>query len=412
MTGLRLTRRGAFLAAAVPLLLAAGRVLGAVELHMLALSVVTLLLVASVRVALSRPVVAARRTFHPSRLAAGAPGAARIEIHNRGAWPSPVLQIEDAFAARRSGRATVPPIPARGRARAGYRVPTERRGIFPVGPLRVSVTDPFGLAARLVSEQPVTDVTVYPRVHRVPAPPPATGQDLSSGAAGRVAQTRSSHEFHALREYAIGDDLRRIHWRSTARNRRLMVREDEVPWQMRATVLLDTASSRFSGASFEVAVESAASVVSALHRSSALLRFLESSDTRTTSGAGHEHADRIMETLAAVETEAGEPLAPLVGLLRREPGGGALVAVVGEVDDEEIGMLATLGRRFPVVVVLRHLRRPAGDAPDQAAPRRAGRGVAVVDVSPHADLGVPWSAALAVASHGHPGRTRRSWQPA
>ena len=67
-------------------------------------------------------------------------------------------------------------------------------------------------------------------------------------------------DFYALRDYVVGDDLRRVHWPSTARHDELMVRQDEMPWQGRATVLLDVRRAAHTAASLELAVSAAASV--------------------------------------------------------------------------------------------------------------------------------------------------------
>src|SRR5438105_13844791 len=92
------------------------------------------------------------------------------------------------------------------------------------------------------------------------------------GAASREARMGSMQasrvpvgiDFFALREYEMGDDLRRVHWRSTARTGELMLRQDEMPWESRATILLDNRPSTHSGDSFERAVEAAASIATAM----------------------------------------------------------------------------------------------------------------------------------------------------
>ena len=69
--------------------------------------------------------------------------------------------------------------------------------------------------------------------------PQTHGRDPHAGAEHPNAVARSGEDFYALRPYVVGDDLRRVHWPSTARHDELMVRQDELPWQGRATVLLD-----------------------------------------------------------------------------------------------------------------------------------------------------------------------------
>ncbi len=111
--------------------------------------------------------------------------------------------------------------------------------MFPVGPLRAERTDPFGLARRTTDVAPVADLTVYPRVDAVHPLPDSPGSDRHLNAP-RAAFGVAGEDFYALRPYEVGDDLRRVHWPSTARRDELMIRQNETPWQGRATVLLDT----------------------------------------------------------------------------------------------------------------------------------------------------------------------------
>ncbi|HEY8475014.1 MAG TPA: DUF58 domain-containing protein [Natronosporangium sp.] len=145
----------------------------------------------------------------------------------------------------------------------GYRVPTERRGTLPVGPLRLRRYGVAGLAARTEFAGGETTVRVLPRVMPVRAVPPAARRGQVTGDE-RVAQ--GGTDLVSLREYLPGDDLRRLHWATTARTGTLMVREDADPSQAHVTVVLDDrpASYRFPGADpaglFEEAVDAAASL--------------------------------------------------------------------------------------------------------------------------------------------------------
>src|SRR5918998_848100 len=96
----------------------------------------------------------------------------------------------------------------------------------------------------------------------------------------------------ATREYRRGDDLRRVHWRSTARTGELMVRREEQPWESRATVVLDTRIFAHRGegptASFEWAVSAAASIAVHLRQAGYKLRLVTGTgvDVDATDGAG------------------------------------------------------------------------------------------------------------------------------
>ena len=145
------------------------------------------------------------------------------------------------------------------------------RGTHVLAPAEVSVTDPFGVVRLSRSSvetegraERATVLTVTPAVHRLvgrpgggPAGAAAVGRGRSVGVAGE--------QDSSVREYQPGDDVRRVHWRSTAHRGELMVRQEEQPWQSRLTVLLDTRAADFAGSgpdsSFEWAVSAAASVV-------------------------------------------------------------------------------------------------------------------------------------------------------
>lgn len=387
------TTRGGAVAGVSVVLYAGGRVLGAVELSMLAAAGITVLALAFAVALAGRPELRLERRLHPPRVHAGTPAHAEIVVENLGARRTPVLSVVDGFTDRHAVRFAVPPVPPGGRATGAYRLPTERRGVYEVGPLSVAVTDPLGLVVRTVSAQPARHVTVYPRIEAVRSLPVTVGRDLVGGAVTDFSRSRSGDEFHSLREYTVGDDLRRVHWRSTARTGQLMIREHDVPWQTRATIVVDQGSSKASPAAFEHLVAAAASVATALHRQRSLTRLVTTDGLDTGWGSGREHFEALLERLAAVEPAPADGLDRVAARFHRGAGSGALVVFTGAVGDDELRSLATLGRRFELVVVVRALRRGEGGA--HRAP-----GCVVVDTVAGEDLGRAWDAAVV----GHLGR--------
>src|SRR2546429_506598 len=155
-----------------------------------------------------------------------------------------------------------------------------RRGWSPTGaaggPLSIGVTDPFGLARRSEPSAGEAELVVRPRVHEIVAPV-AVGSRISAeheATAWRAVVSDLGDEFVTLRDYEVGDDLRRVHWRSTARTGDLMLRQDELRFGEVATVLLDTRAGAHRGDSFERALEVAASVAAAVVEDGRRLRFL------------------------------------------------------------------------------------------------------------------------------------------
>jgi uncharacterized protein (DUF58 family) len=150
-----------------------------------------------------------------------------------------------------------------------YPVPTVRRGVVSVGPLQVSRRDPLGLARVLRGYGEPATVWVRPRVHTIAAVPVGLSRSMD----GRVDRIpRGSITFSALRGYVIGDDLRHVHWRTSARVGELMVREHVDTSLPRIVVLLDdravahTQPGEAGESTFEYACEAAASVIVAAIR--------------------------------------------------------------------------------------------------------------------------------------------------
>ena len=235
-SGAALTRRGWTLTGAASGLLLAGRLLGALELTILGVITLSLLLLAWLWVRSRKRVVRVERTVRPTRVHVGGDARVDLEVDDPGSADSPQLLLTDVFdGGRRAARFLVPALRRGQRARAAYRVPTNRRGRYSLGPITLTVTDPFGLARRSWTAGAADEVTICPRVHELRPPPGAPGRLRSASpfAVRFHAPAVDGEEFLTLRDYEVGDDLRRIHWRSTARTGELVVREDEAQWQPR-----------------------------------------------------------------------------------------------------------------------------------------------------------------------------------
>ncbi len=125
-----------------------------------------------------------------------------------------------------------------GRHEELFAIPTVRRSVIEVGPVRSVRGDPWGLIARRVAWTGVVEVFVHPAL--VPLTGAAAGvlRDLE-GQATRVV-SNSDLSFHALRDYEPGDDRRHIHWKTTARTGTLMVRQFEDTRRTHTAVALAT----------------------------------------------------------------------------------------------------------------------------------------------------------------------------
>ncbi|NYE35135.1 uncharacterized protein (DUF58 family) [Nocardioides cavernae] len=161
-------------------------------------------------------------------------------------------------------------------AETTYVIPTTRRGLVDVGPLRLERASLCGLSASATDAGEVVRLRVLPR--RVPLTALPTGHRRAAVGGGESMELGGT-DLVGLHEYAVGDDLRRLHWATSARTGTLMVREDADPAQPHVHVLLDDRSESYAAADdFEEAVEVAAALCRVAVEAGDPLRF------RTTSG--------------------------------------------------------------------------------------------------------------------------------
>jgi len=338
-----LTRRGWSLFGAAIGLLIGSRLLGTVELAMLGFAAMALLASSFVWTLRAGVRIGAGRSIQPQRTMVGEEARVDLSVVNRGARRTPILAVADVFGdGARAARFVLPPLPAGERALAAYRVPTNRRGRFAVGPLMAIVTDPFGLVRRRSRVLESDELLVRPRVHSISAPPLGGGRSSTRPGDAR-SLVGDGDEFLALREYEVGDDLRQVHWRSTARLDQLMIRQNEAHRQARAIVYLDVRPDRYDGASFELAVEAAASVVFRLARMRRHVELVLSTGEEIGGGV-----DPLLDRLAVIEPHRPDHAA---GVLARRRRRALMIAIVAAVDHELATRTVELATRGPVVVV-------------------------------------------------------------
>jgi uncharacterized protein (DUF58 family) len=386
-----LTRQGWIVAIGAVALLAAGRLLGLSELFALGLVAALLLAGAALMVNLSRLDLEVGRSVHPVRVSVGTPTRVELTIRNLRPSATPVLHLRDAVTGTRGADLLVAPLERAERTVAAYRLPTERRGLVEVGPLDVVVGDPFGLTNLTTVAAPKVTVTVYPRIDGIDPLPYTTGHDPLAGARQPNSLGRTGEDFYALRPYIVGDDLRRVHWPSSARHDELLVRQNELPWQGRTTVLLDVRKSAHAGDSLEVAVSAAASIVAATARRHDLIRLVTSAGTDSDFAPGSDHVDAIMEHLAVVPAAHSGSLRKSIDMIGRRSTGGALVVIVAEVPDDDVRAAATLRGRYGSLTIV-HVDRSAWDPSAPVGPPPV---VPALRVTRDTSFKVAWDAHLA-----------------
>jgi uncharacterized protein (DUF58 family) len=215
----------------------------------------------------TRRTVRVERALEPARVPVGSPVS--VELQLSGGPLLGALRLVDAAPdaagpqADAPGRFTVHRLSSRGTATLTYPLEPVLRGVHRVGPLTGTASDPLGLAEFEQELAGADRLVVLPRVVPLRGLPPALGAGEGTAGAALNHQGQGTTDV-LIRAYRQGDELRRVHWRSTARHGELMVRLEERPWRGGMTLLLDRrdAAHRGRGAdsSLEFAVSLAASV--------------------------------------------------------------------------------------------------------------------------------------------------------
>ncbi len=327
-------------------LYATGAVLGLPEL-MIAGAALFLLLAAAVGWVLRPPSLSVSRQLEPVRVRRGSPALGLVRIANTGRRRAPGLSVADQ-AGDRVVTLDLPALRPGQQFTSTYRLPTDRRGVFDVGPLVLAQTDPFGLLARRRPFGEAARLWVHPRSHPVPAV--RSGATIEMDGPMDDTAPEGTIAFQGLRPYVVGDDLRQVHWRTTARTGTLMVKKHVDTNRPQVVVLLDDRAGSYSNNAFEEAVEVAASLLEQAVRSGAPTRLDTVSGSVTSFvPAGARDA---LDVLAGLQMQDAGDLARAVLLLEVEAGGSAAVLVSGDRLRDNPGSLDRLAGRYRRVSTL------------------------------------------------------------
>lgn len=357
-----LTLRGRCTIAAGVTAALSGLVLREADLLRLGLLLLALPLLAAAFVVRTRFRLTCTRRLEPARLAAGTRARAVLRIENVSRLPTGLLLVEDTIPYLLGGRprVVVERLAPRRPIDVGYHINGEARGRYKVGPLTVRLLDPFGLCELPRAFTAVDTLVVTPHVDVLPD---TTLRGEWGGAGQSTNRAVSTHgdDDVATREYRHGDDLRRIHWRTTARRGELTVRREEQPWESRAAVLLDARLVAHRGdgpaSSLEWAISAAASVSRHLAERGFDVRLVTDTGGEVSSsalgGAGFDGA--MLDVLAGLSASNGQTLHVGIDSARRSGGQGLIIAIVGTVqadDAERLARLRAADRSTGVVFML------------------------------------------------------------
>jgi hypothetical protein len=342
-----MTPRGASVFGSGIALLFAWVVLGEIELLAAGAALLAGVIGALVITRAVQPRISVSRQLDPSMVHEGERAAVALRIENERRLPAFSLTVEDGVGGLGTAHFQIGSLPGEATASASYQIVCRPRGIYTVGPAEVEVRDPFGLASKKTGYGVDDRLIVYPAVEALSGYPNVRGRDPATSASRPEHSGRGGEDFYTLRSYQEGDDLRRVHWPSTARLDELMIRQMETPWQSRALVFFDVRKRSYATPDdFERAVRGVASV--SVHLSASF-----AADLWMGSGlVDLSNAQIAFEELAKIQPHPAIDLRAVASRLRQTGKGGALILVTGTPDEDLLAVLRLLEGQFRAGVLL------------------------------------------------------------
>jgi uncharacterized protein (DUF58 family) len=338
------TRGTSFLAAGLAAAVA-GLALGERDLVSVGALLFVLPLLSALAAGRARYRLSCVRQVSPARVPAGHTTHVTVRLENISRLPTGLLLAEDAipYALGTRPRYVLDGVERGGVRELTYPLRSDLRGKFTIGPLEVRIADSFGLVELGRSFATTSTLVVTPKV--VPLARTAIGASWVGEGDGRTRAAAAAGEDDVVpRAYRDGDELRRVHWRSTARYGELMVRREEQRWRNRALLLLDTRRIAHAGSgvtsSFEYAVGAAASIGVHLARGGMDGQLV--TDAGAVAAAGM-FEDVLLDSLAVIKTSRGSELSGGLAAVRAA-GGGLLIVIAGRLSAAAARQLATSRR--------------------------------------------------------------------
>lgn len=244
------------LGAAVASFLVAG-ILGWVEFSFLGATLLGAFLVAGC-FAFGRATYAVTVELNPRRVVAGQRALGRMLVVNSGRRPLIATRMELPVGAG-VAEFTVPRLAPGAESEELFAMPTNRRALILAGPAVSVRGDQLGLVRRTVSWTEQVELFVHPATTRLLATAPGLVRDLEGQTSSVI--TNSDLAFHALRQYEPGDDIRNVHWRTSARTGQLMVRQYTETRRSQLLLMQSAETTHYSSDDeFELAISVMASI--------------------------------------------------------------------------------------------------------------------------------------------------------
>jgi uncharacterized protein (DUF58 family) len=314
------------------------------------------------------------RSIDPARVPAGHTARVTVRLENVSRLPTGLMLAEDTvpYALGTRPRYVLDGIERGGTRDLSYPLRSDLRGKFAIGPLEVRIADAFGLVELGRSFTSYTTFMVTPRV--VPLDRAVVHGSWVGEGDGRTRAAAAAGEDDVIpRAYRDGDELRRVHWRSTARYGELMVRREEQRWKNRTLLLLDTRRMAHAGtgvtSSFEFAVSAAASIGVHLSREGLDGQLVTDSGPIANTGL---FEDVLLDALSVVQPSRNTELSRGTSALRGGDG-GLVIVVAGRLSAAAARQLAA-SRRDGASAIALLLAVSTWGAPTPAAANPAAGG--------------------------------------
>ncbi len=343
----KLTTRGRAFVAAGLTLMVGGLLLGFIDITRVGVLLAILPLLAGLATRSSSDGLTVTRIIDPVRLAVDQ--SANVEvIFENGSGKRSQLQLAEERVEHLLGdgpRFILPPMDPGEVREVGYQIRSHLRGRHRLGPLTLRVRDPFGLATVATTVPGTTDILILPRIEDIGGRLPRAN---GLGAEGAIPYMVALHgeDDASIRTYRDGDDLRRIHWPTTAHRSELMVRQEDRPARRRAVIVMDSRVGGHQGSgtlgSFEWAVTATASVATYLSDHSYALH-LVTSETTNGGAIPNIEIDDALASLAVAQPGSDQDFEEVLYCAHSLTSvGGLVIAIATDRDEAVLQRIATL----------------------------------------------------------------------
>lgn len=307
-----------------------------------------------------------------------------LEIHNPGKADRLLVTVEETLpdslpGEPRTRRFLVERIPAGGGARVSYRVSATLRGYHSFGRVKLQTGTPLGLfPVERELEAGAEPLIVYPRGPRLLRSPVASATPRKLQRDRTQPRVGASEDFHGLRPYSLGEDIRFVHWPATARTGELMIREFRDTGGQSVAILVENGAEADRGAgpdsSLEVAVNAAASLADFARRHNMPLTLLTEREGHV-EARRHAGSEAALDFLARVQAEGRLAWSELLAEASRQVPADCHLFVLATrplLDAKDLRILAQ--RRVRVTVMLFPAPAEGPDAYAQSERTLAGSG--------------------------------------